>query len=138
MTLPDRKPEPKPPRKEFTARTKREAAERSQGVCEAHRVPSTYGLVKSCQNKASDFDHINPDAQGGSNDLENCAHLCVPCHRLKTKLDKAIAAKIARRRGDKGQQARRAKNGSTFWKPKNYVSPLSRESKSYKKRSIGK
>jgi 5-methylcytosine-specific restriction endonuclease McrA len=133
----------KPPRQEFSAAVKREAAARSGGLCESHRIPAKYGLVSGCGSAARDFDHIQPDAEGGEPTLDNCAHICKPCHSLKTIMDKAIAAKINRQAGRKGQQARRdrakAEGKQSRWasrkldgrgfqpKPEGWVSPLSKE-----------
>lgn len=81
-------------------------------------------------------EHIVSLYGGGSNDLDNRALWCVPCTKAKDKADSARHAKIRHLRGETGQQANRKKNGSTFWKPPGYVSPLSRKSKFYKKRSF--
>jgi 5-methylcytosine-specific restriction enzyme A len=43
------------------------------------------------------FDHINPDGLTGSNDIANCAVLCTPCHREKTRGDVGTIAKAKRR-----------------------------------------
>lgn len=130
MTLPDRKPEKRKPlsRREFAF-----IALRQEGRCGCG-----CGRKLDFQTERAITDeHVLSLFEGGTNDLDN-RELWVtdPCAKAKTAAEKPVQAKIRRRRGEKGQQARRAKNGSTFWKPKNYVSPLSRESKSYKKRSI--
>ena len=91
-------------RKEFKAKTKIEARERSGGFCEA--VGILYGLTKGkrCNadlNKGCEFDHIVrcETAKDGDNTLENCAAVCIPCHRKKTSFyDVPQAAKTKRMR----------------------------------------
>jgi 5-methylcytosine-specific restriction protein A len=43
------------------------------------------------------YDHINPDGLTGSNDLNNCAVLCLACHKQKTRDDVGNIAKAKRR-----------------------------------------
>jgi 5-methylcytosine-specific restriction endonuclease McrA len=97
-------------RREFGKPVKREALKRSGMLCEA--VGEWYGLAPTqrCNAPLShgvEFDHIDLDANSKDNSLENCAAICIPCHRLKTKLrDIPIAAKTLRQqdkaRGIKG------------------------------------
>lgn len=83
-------------RTEFTKRTMREAYERSEGLCEGILKDGTR-CNANLANKAKHFDHIIPDAIGGTNDLANCQVLCVPCHDDKTrKIDIPIIAKAKR------------------------------------------
>ena len=112
-----RRPDWLPPRKEFSEKIKRQIAERSGGVCEAHRVPAHYGLPKSCERIAVEKDHIMPEGLGGESTLKNGAALCRPCHELKSVIDTAMMLKADKMGGRVGQQARRKRNGSTFWKP---------------------
>jgi len=58
------------------------------------------------------IDHITPLAALGKHELENWQLLCVECHKPKTKVDNAEAKKGARIRGEKGQRARRERNGA--------------------------
>jgi len=87
-------------RTEFSKPTKRLALERSQMRCEA--VGAVYGLEAGLRCSVSlaagvDFDHVTADALGGNNSLENCAAVCIKCHRWKTsKNDVPKAAKVKR------------------------------------------
>jgi 5-methylcytosine-specific restriction endonuclease McrA len=87
-------------RAEFTKSTKREALKRSGLLCEA--VGTMYGLHagQRCNAPFSngvEFDHIVLDANSKDNSLENCAAVCMPCHRWKTrKHDTPMAAKTVR------------------------------------------
>lgn len=87
-------------RREFTKATKRAALARSNGNCEA--VGVWYGLEPGRRCGASlsggvEFDHIILDANSKDNSLENCAAVCLPCHRHKTaKHDTPTAAKTLR------------------------------------------
>lgn len=85
---------------EFTKDTKRKALKRSDGICEA--VGVMYGLPadERCTNELAygvQFDHIILEANSKDNSLENCAAVCIPCHRFKTaKRDIPLAAKTVR------------------------------------------
>lgn len=87
-------------RKEFTKKTMREALARSGKKCEA--VGAMYGLEPGCRcnddlGKGVEFDHIVLEANSKDNSLENCAAVCIPCHRRKTaKHDIPMAAKTVR------------------------------------------
>jgi len=74
-------------RLEFTAKTKREAYERSGGVCECHLVPMLKRR-KGCGQRLVDgrirYEHILPDAIAQDNSLDNCAVLSMGCWREKT------------------------------------------------------
>ena len=88
------------PRREFEKKTKREALKRSGGLCEA--VGPWYGLEENqrCNMPLShgvQFDHIDLDANSKDNSLENCAAVCIACHKFKTaKIDIPKAAKTQR------------------------------------------
>lgn len=75
-------------RHEFKARTKREALLRSGKLCEA--VGEVYGLEPGVRCNAPlshgvEFDHWPiPATDKGSDTLENCMAVCLPCHRFKT------------------------------------------------------
>ena len=78
-------------RREFSKRVKRDAFVRAAGKCE----------VPWCQARLSvgkfHYDHVIPDALGGDPTLENCAVICVACHKNKTgKLDARDIAKTKR------------------------------------------
>lgn len=75
-------------RRNFSKATKREAFERSSGVCECHRVWQLPTYRSGCGASLSPgnvfFEHIEPDRLGGLNDLSNAAALCKTCWKLKT------------------------------------------------------
>jgi len=87
-------------RREFTKKTMREALARSGKRCEA--VGKMYGLEAGCRcnadlSKGVEFDHIVLDANSKDNSLENCAAVCIKCHRHKTaKHDIPMAARTVR------------------------------------------
>lgn len=72
-------------RREFSAKTKAQAAERAGGHCEQ----CTRRLLTGDFN----FDHINPDEMGGEPILTNCQVLCRSCHHVKTHKDRKTIAK---------------------------------------------
>lgn len=79
------------PRREFTAKVKVAAYERSGGKCEACKADLMPGRIH--------YDHVIPDAMGGSPTIENCAVLCKVCHGLKTtRQDAPQIAKMKRQR----------------------------------------
>lgn len=78
-------------RREFTKQIKRDAFARANGKCE---VP--WCCAKLTIGKFH-YDHVIPDALGGEPTLENCAVICVPCHKDKTgKMDMRVIAKTKR------------------------------------------
>lgn len=87
-------------RREFSKTTKRAALARSQMRCEA--IGAMYGLAtgQRCNadiGKGVEFDHIVLDANSKDSSLENCAAVCIKCHRRKTaKHDIPMAAKTVR------------------------------------------
>lgn len=96
-------------RTEFSKQTKRSALERSEDRCEGIQ-PSGERCGFPVDHKKH-FDHVIPDALGGTNELSNCAVLCIACHGEKTrKIDIPLIAK-AKRISDKhsGIRAARAK-----------------------------
>jgi len=99
-------------RREFTKATKRAALTRSGGRCEA--VGAWYNLAPGCRCNAPlaagvEFDHIDLDANSHDNSLENCAAVCIPCHKFKTaKIDTPKAAKTLRQQ-DKARGIARPK-----------------------------
>ncbi len=101
-------------RREFKRQTKRDALRRSGGLCEARGT--MYGLDEGQRCNASlgygvEFDHIILDANSKDNSLENCAAVCVKCHKWKTaRHDIPKAAKTLRQQ-DKDRGIRRR---STF------------------------
>lgn len=107
-------------RAEFSKPVRRAAKERANGNCEA--VGPWYGLPegKRCNaiiTRYVEFDHIILEANSHDNSLENCACVCIPCHRVKTaKHDTPLAAKTVRQQ-DKDSGVSRPKG---FWKPEGY------------------
>lgn len=87
-------------RANFTRKTKREALERSGGLCEARGRLYNLNLGVRCNLPLSngvEFDHIILDANSKDNSLRNCFAICIPCHRWKTaKHDIPLAAKTLR------------------------------------------
>jgi 5-methylcytosine-specific restriction endonuclease McrA len=98
-------------RREFTKETKRHALKRSGLLCEA--VGAMYGHPAGhrCNAPLSagvQYDHIVLDANSKDNSLENCAAVCIPCHRWKTaNHDTPMAAKTVRMQ-DKARNIRTA------------------------------
>jgi len=62
-------------RRNFSAKVKLAAWERSGGRCEKC-------LIKIVARP--EYDHRIPDAMGGEPTIENCECLCTKCHKLKT------------------------------------------------------
>ena len=85
----------RPSRREFPASVKRDAAQRSQGVCECHRMSADIidHFDPACSREAAEFDHIFADTFDGEPTLENCAHLSTVCHKIKTALDAKARAR---------------------------------------------
>ena len=83
-------------RLEFTARTLREAWDRSGGICECHRVPMLK-RPNGCGQKLGEgnifYEHIVPDNIRPDNSIDNCAALCKTCWREKTDSDRPTIAK---------------------------------------------
>jgi 5-methylcytosine-specific restriction endonuclease McrA len=78
-------------RREFSAKIKVAAYERSQGRCEACALPLQTGRFH--------YDHVLPDALGGEPVLENCEVICRACHDDKThKADVPRIAKMKRQK----------------------------------------
>lgn len=78
-------------RREFPAKVMLAAFERAKDKCESCGAPLTVGKFH--------YDHVIPDAMGGTPTLENCAVLCVGCHSAKTgKRDIPTIAKMKRQR----------------------------------------
>lgn len=88
-------------RQEFSKETKRAALRRSKGKCEAKGA--TYGFPRGVRCNANlgygvEYDHFPVRASdGGSAELDNCAAVCIKCHRWKTsKVDMPQIAKAKR------------------------------------------
>lgn len=90
-------------RREFSKATRREAYERSKGMCECALVPSLPTFEKGCGCALGAgntfYEHIDPDGAGGDNTLANCAVLVKTCWRIKTdEHDRPVVAKVQRQR----------------------------------------
>ncbi len=86
-------------RNEFSRETKRAAYERSGGICECHRIPHVFRAACGCPVGPGNlfYEHIDPDAICGRNDLDNCAVLTKTCWRIKTDhYDRPVIAKSNR------------------------------------------
>jgi hypothetical protein len=78
-------------RNEFSAPTKRSAYQRSGGMCECYLLArrgikgfSLDGCGQELSGGNTFYEHVDPDALWGVNDLGNCAVLVKTCWRLKT------------------------------------------------------
>jgi hypothetical protein len=87
-------------RREFSAKTRKEALRRSGKQCEA--VGAWYGLpdAQRCPadlSRGVEYDHYILDANSKDNSLENCKAVCPKCHAWKTaNRDTPTAAKTVR------------------------------------------
>lgn len=63
-------------RNEFPKRVRLEAFQRANGKCEKCTARLAVGRYH--------FDHVLADTLGGKPSLDNCAVLCVNCHKRKT------------------------------------------------------
>src|SRR4029077_15378497 len=91
-------------RLEFTSPTKRAALDRSQGICECHRVPQLMALLDNKPRGVAlptghiRFEHIVCDELRPDNSLDNAAALTTTCWRLKTdRYDLPVIAEAKRR-----------------------------------------
>lgn len=90
-------------RREFPKAVRREAFDRSNGICECALVPAlpTYGKGCDCKLGPGNtfYEHINPDGNGGTNDIANCAVLTKTCWLFKSRFyDAPVVAKALRMR----------------------------------------
>jgi hypothetical protein len=90
-------------RSEFPIGVKREALERSGGICECHLVPFLMKLYdgKPCGQKLGPgncfYEHIEPDWITKDNSLGNCCCLVKTCWHAKTNsFDKPTIADVRR------------------------------------------
>lgn len=117
-------------RQEFSRRTRREALERSGGLCEASG--ERYGLPKDkrCNwdlGYGVEFDHDLECADGGDNSLENCRAVCPRCHVNKT----------GRSKGEREHHNRTRDKHDGTWKRKSRPMPGTKAS-GLRKRMNGK
>lgn len=78
-------------RREFSAKVKLAAFQRSEGRCEMPECGARLSVGKFT------YDHKIPDQLGGEPTLENCQVICRPCDRAKTSKDAGDIAKAKRR-----------------------------------------
>lgn len=73
-------------RSEFPASVKREALERSKGICECHLIPHVFNVFcgRPLGPANTFFEHIDCDNLRKDNSLQNCAVLTRTCFRFKT------------------------------------------------------
>ena len=104
----------------FTQKTKIEAWMRDKGRCRGVKQNNYTCGVKLKSMQEAEFDHIEAQYLDGGNTLDNCATLCIPCHRLKTNGSKATtygsdkheSAKVKRLKGETGQNKKKKKINS--------------------------
>lgn len=100
--------------REFSRQVKRDALKRSGKLCEA--VGPLYGMAEGQRCNAPldyglEFDHVVLFANSRDSSLENCAAVCIKCHKRKTaRHDTPLAAKTVRQQ-DKANGIRKR---STF------------------------
>lgn len=86
-------------RTEFSAKTKALAFLRAAGYCE-NQVVDEHGSTTRCGAKLTvgkfHYDHIVADGLRKDSSLENCAVLCIQCHKDKTARDVPAIAKAKR------------------------------------------
>jgi len=102
-------PVEKTPRGNISAKTKVEVVKRQSGRC--------YLCDELLLGKV-EYDHEIPLALGGEDSIDNLRAIHPECHKDKTRLDSWSIAKAKRQGGEKGQPARRKKNGSSLTHPK--------------------
>jgi hypothetical protein len=74
-------------RRKFSTQTKRDAYDRSGGICECHRIPwleRPDGCGVKLVTGAIFYEHIKTDFHSSDNSLDNCAVLSRTCWREKT------------------------------------------------------
>lgn len=70
-------------RREFPKQVKRDAFLRANGKCEGWTAAGNLCEARLTIGKYH-YDHVIPDAHGGEPTLDNCAVLCIACHKDKT------------------------------------------------------
>jgi 5-methylcytosine-specific restriction endonuclease McrA len=88
-------------RREFPEAIKRAIRARSGGVCECRLMPADIAHLfpKECDRPAAEIDHRIAECLRTEAELlepltaEDGAHLCSPCHKLKTASDQAMRGK---------------------------------------------
>lgn len=86
-------------RAEFPANVKREALERSGGICECYLIPHVFKTFCGASLGPGNtfFEHVNVDNFSKDNSLRNCACLSKTCFKYKTaNYDLPIIAKAKR------------------------------------------
>lgn len=116
-------------RAEFPKPVKRAALLRSGQRCEA--AGGMYGLDPAHRCNAPlaygvEFDHVILDANSKDNSLENCAAVCIKCHKWKTaKHDIPMAAKTVRQQ-DMARGIRRSSHPMPGSKASGWRKPFNR------------
>ena len=84
-------------RREFTAATKRAAFDRSNAICECHRIVWMVPCGRPIGTGNVFYEHIICDGLNGDPTLENCAALSKTCWKIKTaEYDLPVIAKARR------------------------------------------
>lgn len=95
-------------RRKFSKKTKMAAWQRSNGHCEECGKPIRPG-------DGPEYDHDREDFFNGSNELENCKVLCIPCHSAKTSERAPVIAK-SRRHIVRAAKAKPKRQGFRGWR----------------------
>jgi hypothetical protein len=111
-------------RREFSKATRREAHQRSQGICECPRLAAA-GIPgftpEGCGQRLGPgntyYEHIVCDGINGEPTLENCAVLVKTCWRRKTDTYDQPTVSKAKRQRDRDIGIGRS-NGRGFYRPK--------------------
>lgn len=86
-------------RRPFPAKVMLAAFERAKERCQECTAPLRAGKIH--------YDHIIPDAMGGTPTLDNCQVLCTACHSVKTCEQDLPAIARAKRRAAKHHSIRK-------------------------------
>jgi len=83
-------------RKSISGKTRNMVAERQGWRCVYKRLGDKEPCGKELKVIGFDVDHIQAVVHDGPSDAANYRAICIPCHKLKTKLDIQANAKIKR------------------------------------------
>lgn len=127
--LPEREPVSIDPRKAIPAAWKRDALQRSGGVCA--------WLGCDCAGPF-EYDHALCLALGGKHANDNIQPLCIPHHRIKTARDIKMIAKARALAGETGQRKRREARGGSSIKGRGFQQPPEGYRHPWPKTSLGR
>ena len=108
-------------RQEFKPAVQAQIRARSGGRCECNRMPPAllHFFPKECDRPAAEIDHIYPDALKFDGEklkpltADDGAHLCKPCHAIKTASDRQMMAKRSAHTVKKERADKRRAKGKT-------------------------